>query len=352
MLLLAVVAAGGVTATIILLGPGRPDPTVDIAPPTQEDIDAQLGMLQQQFQSDLQEKRDLTRVYDQVRLFTLDHPEDQAGQMLFAQIQMQLNQWESAYLAWTRSLELDPNVVEVHKMAGFCAAKRGELEQAVKHYQGAAHVAGTRADNEVYHSLGRLYLALEDADAAEQSFSKALQAPGAGSRTNWKHEAYAGLADVAGTRGDFDQADTHLERAMKLAKLDSGADVVGYHIQQARLLMDRGQADDALAVLLSVAQSNRDAALRIESARLRARLYEQSGDLEKAVNHIATVCQLYQLKANRKDEQLGLFYALLAEWQIKAGRQDAARISIENLKTLLPDHPQLSSLQQTIATTP
>ena len=337
--LLVVVALGGlIAAAVLLFGPGS-TPIVQKVPPTQQQIDDRLGALQQAFQSALQEERDLGRVASQARLFTQDHPDEPAGHMLLAQVQMRLNQWESSYTSWTRALELDPDVFEVHKMAGFCAAKLGRIKQAEAHYRGAIDLVGDRADHKVFASLGQLYLVLNDLDAAERAFKSAIDAPGTGKKTNWKHAGYAGLTDVAGQRGAYEKADELIDRAIKLSKVDSDADTVGYQIQKARLYMDAGRSDDALAVLTSLSNQNANAAMRIESAQLRARLYEQADDLERAVNHIATVCQLYQMQPDRKDDQLADFYALLARWQIKAGRYDAARTSIANLNMLQPEHP-------------
>lgn len=347
---LAVLAVGAaVVAGVLLLGaPDRRGAGAQGPPASQQAIDDRLGALQKQFQSALQEDRDLGRVFGRARLFTEDHPEEPAGHVLLAQVQMQTGRWSSAYESWSRALALDPGVFEVHKMAGFCAAKLGRLEQAVDHYRDAIELAGARADHEVHAALGRLYLSLGRPDDAEAAYEKSLDAPGAGNQTNWKHRGYAGLADVASVRGEYDLAQQHVDRALKLAKLDSKADTVGYRVQKARLYLDAGQPDHALAVLNDTARRDPDAALRIESTRLRAKLYEQAGDPERAVNHVASVCQLYQMQADRREDKLAALYALLAQYQIKAGRYDAASTSIANLETLTPKDPAIAPLRQAL----
>lgn len=309
------------------------------------EIEARLADLQQQFQTALQEKEDLTRLRSAIKLFTKEAPDEPAGHVLLAQIRMASNRWSGAYEALAQALELDPQAYELCKMAGFCAARLGHVEQAKIHYTAAVNVSDQRPDNEVYTSLGRLNLALSDDLAAEQAFEQSIRAPAPGGKTNWKHESYAGLADVASYRKLHDKAHEWVDRAIKHAKLDSSADLVGYQIQKARLFADADRPDDALAMLTHTWQTYPDSQRRIESARLRARLYEQAQELGKAVNHIAYVTDTHQRDPDRKDATLADFYALLAAWQIKAKQTDAARIAVQNLATLAPEHPALVKLR-------
>lgn len=343
---LAIAAVGGAVLAWVLLLRGGDGQTIEPTTMTQAAIDADLATLQEDFKTALQEKRDLTRVLARTKRFTEQHPDQLAGHILLAQTQMREQRWGPAYASWTRALELGPGVYEQYKMAGFCAARLDRLEQALGHYQDAVDAAGDRADYEVFASIGRLHLAMDNPDAAEQAFTRALNAPGTGDKTNWKHPGYAGLANVAAVRGEFEQAHQHIDRAIKLANLDSNADLVGYHLQKARLYLDADQPDNALAMLTTTWQQFDDAQERIESARLRAALYERADQTDKAVTHIAYVCDLHQRDPDRKDPVLAEFYALLAKWQLKAGQTQNARTSISNLRTLAPDHPDLAELKQ------
>jgi len=313
---------------------------------TPEQIDERLGALQKEFQTVLQEKLDRARFEAKARLFTEQVPDEPAGHVLLAQVRMSLNKWEEAYTSWAHALESDPGAYELSKMAGFCAARLSRLEQAVKHYEAAAGSAGSATDCEVYAALGRLYLSLNQPEKAEAEFNLSLTAPAPGEKTNWKHDAYSGLADVAATRGDAEAALSWNDRAIKLAKVDSSADTVGYHIQKARIYMDLGRDDDALTMLTHTWQTYPDSQGRIESARLRAKLYERAGQLDKAVNHIALICDMHFNELERQDLVLADFFALLAEWQIKAGQKDQAKIALANLETLMPQHPKAASLKK------
>ena len=347
---LAVIAIGGAVLAYVLLvsksgtGPDNTTPAL-----TQEEIDAKLGTLQEQFQSAMQEQQNLSRILARAKLFTEDHPEQVPGHILLAQLRMRMQEWEPAYESWTNALKLDPGVYEICKMAGFCAARLGRLNRALKHYEEAVDAAGDQADNEVFASIGQLHLSLGNLDAAEAAFTKSLNAPGAGEKTNWKHMGYSGLANVAAVRGDFEEAHQKIDRAIKFANSDSNADIVGYNIQKARLYLDERRPNDALLMLTTTWQQYNEATLRIESARLRARLYELKGELDQAVNHIAYVCQTHQTDPDRQDEMLADFYALLAEWQIKAGQKDAAKTSLQNLKTLEPEHPAIADLEASLS---
>lgn len=310
-----------------------------------EDIADELGALQQEFQTLLQENLELTRFEPRVDAFTRSYPNETDGHVLHAQVQMQMNQWESAYASWLRALEQDPESFELCKMAGFCSAKLGRLPQAEVHYRDAVRASGNTADNDVYAALGRLYLAMGDGSAAEEAFNSALEAPGAGGEMNWKHEAYSGLANVAALRGDYATAFSKVEQAIRIGNADSKADLTGYHIQKARIYMDAGRDDDAAAWLIHTWNTFPPSLYRIESARLRTKLYEEAGELDKAVNHATLVCDYHQRQPTRKNDEVAEFVALLARWQIKTHRTGAARISVDNLATLSPDHPQLEELR-------
>ena len=207
---------------------------------TQEQIDQKLADLQQAFQTARQEKQDLTRLAAQARAFTEEHPDNQDGYVLLAQAHMELKQWEQAYVVWKRALTFDDQAFEICKMAGNCAAKLGELEEALSHYQQAVAATNDQADSKVYAALGRLHIALNDTDAAEQMYKRAVDARGPGEDTNYKHEAYAGLADVASLRKQFEQAHAWVDRAIKMANLDGDADSAGYHIQKSTPVHGRG----------------------------------------------------------------------------------------------------------------
>gem|GEM_PF-2392735 len=347
-LVLLALAGAAVTYLALNRGPSDADDPnrVSPRPMTQQEIDTELGELQQSFQTALQEELDLNRLAAKARVFTERHPNESGGHVLLAQLRIGLNQWEEAYQSWLNAIEQQPGGVDLYKMAGFSAARTGRLEQALVHYQDAAKAANDQADCEVYAALGRLHLALEGPEAAEQMFKRSQNAPGVGEKTNWKHEAYAGLADVAAVRSEYDAALEHIDHAIKMARLDSEADIAGYRIQKARIYMDAGRDEDAVTMLGHTWSQHPAALWRIESARLRAKLYERAQQLDKAVDYVQSVCEWHRLAEESDNLVLADFTALLADWQIKAQRYDAARVSLHNLVTLFPKHPRIDALKE------
>jgi tetratricopeptide (TPR) repeat protein len=342
--LLVLVALSIGAAVYLALSPGERVPP---PPPqaTQAEIDAELGALQQDLQTALNEKQDLTRIAAQARAFTEDHPDEQGGYVLLAQARMGLKQWDRAYSAWDSALRDDDEAFELNKMAGLCAAKLGEIDRALSHYERAVAATNDQADSEVYAALGRLQLALNNVDDAEAMFNRSAEARGPGEKTNYKHEAYAGLADVAAVRGETEAALTWIDRAIRMAGLDSEADDAAYHIQKARIYMDADQDQDAVTWLGYTWSEFADSPWRIESARLRAKLYERADQLDTAVDYLQSITEWHRLDEGRTDEVLAEFTALLATWQVKAKRYDDARISLYNLETLAPDHPAINDLR-------
>lgn len=332
-------------SAVIYLALNRDDAGPNTTPATQEQIDEELGNLQQSFQTAMQEKQDLTRLAAQARAFTEQYPDQLGGYVLLAQTRMGLEQWEQAYTAWQRALTLDDQAFEICKMAGNCAAKLGQIEQARVHYQQAIDSTNDQADSEAYAALGQLHLALNDIEDAERLFNQAALAPGPGEDTNYKHEAYAGLADVAAVRENFEEALTWVDRAIKMANLDSDADNAAYHIQKARIYMDADRDVDAVTMLNYTWSEFADAPWRIESVRLRAKLYERDGKVDAATDYIQSITEWHRLEGSRNNETLANFTALLADWQIKAKRLDAASVSLHNLQTLMPTHPAIDELK-------
>ncbi|MEM6258071.1 MAG: tetratricopeptide repeat protein [Planctomycetota bacterium] len=313
---------------------------------SQEQIDQELGVLQQDFQTALQEKQDLSRLAAKARAFTERYPEEQGGYILLAQTRMGLKQWDQAYTALRQALTFDENTFELSKMAGLSAAKLGRIDKALSHYLAAIQATNDQADSEVYTALGRLYLALGSPLNAERVFNQAAEARGPGEETNYKHEAYAGLADVSAVGGDTEAALSWVDRAIKMSGIDSDADTAAYHIQKARIYMDAGRDQDAVTMLNYTWSEFADTPWRIESARLRARLYERADQLDKAVDHLQAITEWHRINENRNEETIAEFTALLASWQIKAGRIDDARVSLFNLQALVPGHPAIDGLKE------
>ncbi|MEM6505045.1 MAG: tetratricopeptide repeat protein [Planctomycetota bacterium] len=313
---------------------------------SQEQIDQELGVLQQDFQTALQEKQDLSRLAAKARAFTERYPEEQGGYVLLAQTRMGLKQWDQAYTALQQALTFDENAFELSKMAGLSAAKLGRIDKALSHYLAAVQATNDQADSEVYTAIGRLYLALGSPLNAERVFNQAAEARGPGEETNYKHEAYAGLADVSAVGGDTEAALSWVDRAIKMSGIDSDADTAAYHIQKARIYMDADRDQDAVTMLNYTWSEFADTPWRIESARLRARLYERAGQLDKAVDHLQAITEWHRINENRNEETIAEFTALLAGWQIKAGRIDDARVSLFNLQALVPGHPAIDGLKE------
>lgn len=340
MLLLAVALSA-----VIYLALNRGGGTTTTTQATQEQIDQELGDLQQAFQTALQEKQDLSRLAAQARAFTERYPDEQGGYVLLAQTRMGLEQWDEAYNAWQAALQDAGPAVELSKMAGLCAAKLGRIEEALAYYEQAVAATNDQADSEVYAALGQLQLALKNPEAAEQMFNRAVEARGPGEKTNYKHKAYAGLADVAAFRGDTPTALSWIDRSIKMADLDSDADGAAYHIQKARIYMDADRDQDAVTMLSYTWSQYPDAPWRIESARLRAKLYERADQLDTAVDYLQSITEWHRLSEGRDNQTLASFTALLAQWQVKAQRIDDANISLHNLQTLAPNHPAIDELK-------
>ena len=125
---LLALAISAVVYLAVNRGDGNDDAT---STATQEQIDQELGKLQQAFQTAMQEKQDLSRLAAQAQAFTEKYTDNQAGYVLLAQTRMGLKQWDQSYTAWKNALKIDDQGFELCKMDGFCAAKLGNNDRAL-----------------------------------------------------------------------------------------------------------------------------------------------------------------------------------------------------------------------------
>lgn len=109
-----------------------------------------------------------------------------------------------------RSLTLDPRYYLAHNALGLAASMQGRLEEAVKHYERCLEISP--AFSEARNNLGSVYQELGLIDKAESEFLAVI-----GDRAYpTKELPNYNLARLYFTRGDFDQALTFVDAAIKL----------------------------------------------------------------------------------------------------------------------------------------
>lgn len=334
--LAVVLTAGGLTAVVLMRG-GDTDP----APP-RDTSNEEIARLQEQFKRYIENQLDFTNLLPEVKAYTRDHPDSVAGHVLLAQVLMRLEQYAQAYPALTQALEGNPDNFELLKLTGACAAKLERWDEAERYLTEADAL---KEDQTVVLQLGNVFFQTGRLDAAEEAFTRAK----AIRSESPPHKANAGLAEVHAGRGDYARALTMITLAIKWAGGDSEADISAYKLKKVRILFDAGRWDEGAQLLRVTMQEHPGVVYTLPSARLRARLAEQRGDLSGAAGEIGLLASGVVAAEDQTDRERADIYAELAHWQLKAGDTAGAADSVQALRDLMPSHARLAELEAQLA---
>ncbi len=168
------------------------------------------------------------------------HPKDPQAHVLMAKLSLARNHPAAALDSAERALELEPDQPEVRHLAGVLSFTVGKPKVARRHLKQAIRLS---PDNARYHLyLARAEMKLDRPEAAERRLREAL-------RLDSTLAAAHGLrAQLAAERGNRTLALEEVDKA--IAHTDSeGKDLIGYHLQKAKLLRKMGEPSHAIRVL-------------------------------------------------------------------------------------------------------
>ena len=302
----------------------------------------EIAALQEQFKRYIENQLDFTNLLPQVKAYTREHPDSVAGHVLLAQVLMKLAQYSEAYPALTQALAGNPDNFELLKLTGACAAKLERWDEAEQYLKDADAI--NPEDMTVILQLGNVYFQTGRLDEAEAAYERAQPLSG----TSPPHKAYAGLADIAAARGQFQGnggALNLIRRAIAFGERDSEADVSAYRLKKVRILFEDGQWEAGANFLREAQREDPSVVYSLPSARLRARLAAHRGDLSGAASEIALLASGVVAAEDQTDYERADIYAELAHWQLRAADREGATDTLEALRTLMPSHSRLADLE-------
>lgn len=179
-----------------------------------------------------------------VRDLAARYPAMAEARTLLAQVLLAREQTEAAYTEIERALDLSAAPAElppILELAGTVAVNLGRLDAAAEHFGRA--VALEPGSTRYRLSLANVYLKQRRLDAAAWQLEQVIVFDGG------EHRAYALLADVAAQGGDQAAAQRYIGRALEHTPQDDRPTIVTYMRKRALLLLDAGQAREALQVL-------------------------------------------------------------------------------------------------------
>ena len=200
-----------------------------------------------------------------------------------------------------KGLEKNPNRPGLHALLGSAYAKHPEDPHsaflAEQHLRLA--LPGNPDAAEVCNSMGQLYLATNRLPEARTQFQEALR------RSPYLKDALYGMAQVARRDGQaaearrllatFAQVQTWNRRLAELqAQAAAHPQEIPIRMKIARMLADKNIARNALKTLDEVVELD---PARREARELRARMYQQTGQMERAADESAVANRLPLLAA-------------------------------------------------------
>lgn len=136
------------------------------------------------------------------------------------EIEQKLGSPAKAAALFEKTLELKPNFTEAHNRLGLAYYDQGNYDKALRHFQKAVDIAPENSTNLRY--LGMLYARREQYEQAIPYLQKALSLASS-SQTAERAHSHALIGLALSRTGKAEEAQTHLEAAVKLNPADHTA---------------------------------------------------------------------------------------------------------------------------------
>ena len=199
---------------------------------------------------------------------------------------------------------------------GWAWAMTGKAGAAIRDFERAAELAGSRSHLQM--ALAALYFREGRVEESEQAyFAMLVDDPD-------NTTAILGLARLAMRQGQYDQARGYLAR---LLELGVPADIIEFELASLEILM--GNIPQATAILERLAEKNPE---HLRASAMLTLLAVEQGDDDSLARYVA---RLEQAKETPPGVKL-----ILAIVYLRAGANERARIHLEELVGVQPDHAQ------------
>jgi tetratricopeptide (TPR) repeat protein len=151
--------------------------------------------------------------------------------------------WKNSESIWTRTLAVTSNNYFAHEQLGLALSQRGQLDDAISHYQESLKISPDfvrgrgKSDNARKHfNLGNAFFEKGLMDEAMSHYQIALELGPEFA------EAHSGFARALFQHGDIDQAIAHWQKTLSIHPEDADA-----HTGLGAALLQKGQLEDAIA---------------------------------------------------------------------------------------------------------
>jgi tetratricopeptide (TPR) repeat protein len=195
---------------------------------------------------DLAVKESFQEVEPQLQSYLAAHPRSWKAYYLLGYVQFRERKVGESIKSLAKSLEINPDSAEAHRILGNDLAIIGRYDYALREYDAALRLDPASA--EVHYNLGKICAIQDDWTKARAEFEKAIQVD-----ANYM-EAYNALGFAVEALGDNARAEGYYLTAIRLneerhAKFDSPyINLSGYYNYQGKLDLSLEYAHKALAL--------------------------------------------------------------------------------------------------------
>ncbi|QQE10138.1 hypothetical protein JD969_11520 [Planctomycetota bacterium] len=308
------------------------EPTAEDIAAEQVEAETELERLQNSFSLAMDNRRPAPELIDEIKVYAEAHPESVYAELLYAQSQLYVRNYQVAYDAFERALVLDPNQYQTEMLTGTIAYDHlKNFDGAVKHFELAA--ALNDKDPQPWLYIAQIKAKQDKPEEAFESLTKAIEID------RNLPQAHASLAELYQQRGMFDAAGREYELALEQSKSSKQQrQHAVYLFKYAKMLAGEGKPEEALPLLADMPLT----------ARTQPEVLVEIGEVWDALGEPSQAAKYFSqvLRADPANEKAA---ELTVKYYIIAGDKVAAAEAMNDLRMLNPGSEKLQGFADEIA---
>ena len=173
------------------------------------------------------------------------------------QARIQTSYWSSTESLWKHAVEVTANNDVAHYNVAALLLKRGQVDEAISHYQKALNIRSNDRETHYHLSVALLHTSLGNVLAEKGRLDEALvhYRQAIELRDDFA-DAHSNLAALLARKGETAEAIAHYEKALAIPPEDAPS-----HVRLARLLLQVGRNEEAVAHYHRALELTKDPAL-------------------------------------------------------------------------------------------
>jgi Flp pilus assembly protein TadD len=236
---------------------------------------------------------------------------------------------DEAISHYQKALQITPDSAEAYNNLGLVLLQKGNVDEAISHHQRALQITPDSA--EAHNNLGLALLKKGNVDEAISHYQKALQI-----KPDYA-KAHNNLGNALLRKGSVDEAISHYQKALQIKP-----DFAEVHNNLGNALLQKGNVDEAISHYQRALQITPDSA---EAQHNLGLALLQKGNVDEAISHYQ---RALQIKPDFAKANYNLGLALL-----KKGNVDEAIAQFQKALQVKPDYAEAqNNLAWVLATCP